>query len=166
MSHTGSDPHKQKKKKKKTGTGSGGMFRAGRNLRGHPQSIRGQGGERVGLRPLDSGRSITPGWYSFPFTTGLAGTFSQPSSSPNPWNGCLRWAAVQGTQLSFQISPEWEKGTQEPLHPAMAGEWWMADADSPSSQPAVPVGPRLTFSTRFTAASCAFAVVSTGAGSS
>lgn len=103
------------------------MFRAGRNLRGHPQSIRGQGGERVGLRQLDSGRSITPGWYSFPVTTGLAGTFSQPSSSPNPWNGCLRWAAVQGTQLSFQISPEWEKGTQGPLHPAMAGEWWMAE---------------------------------------
>ena len=142
------------------------MFRAGRNLRGHPQSIRGQGGERVGLRLLDSGRSITPGWYSFSFTTGLAGTFSQSSSSPSPWNGCPRWAVVQGTQLSFQISPKWEKCTQEPLHPTTVGGWWMAETDSPDSRPAVPMGPRLTFSTRFTAASCAFAVVSAGAGSS
>lgn len=78
---------------------------------GVTHSPSGPGGEKVGLRQLDSGRSITPGWYSFPVywagwnllsaLFGLAGTFSQPLPLQTPGIDASRWAAVQGLSFHF-----------------------------------------------------------------
>lgn len=108
------------------------MFRAGRNLRGLPVH-QGARRERVGLRQLDSGRSITPGCLLFPVTTGLQ---LEPSLSPLlKAPGIDASGGLQSRGLSF-ISDLSRMGKRHPgpsILPWLGSGGWQKHSPLPAS---------------------------------
>lgn len=73
----------------------------------HQRPGRGKGWpETTGQWPIHNTRLV----LFFPVTTGLAGTFSQSPLPLKPLEWMPQVGCSQGLS-SFQISPEWEKGT-------------------------------------------------------